>query len=308
LPISFKNQTIKTIKQGEKMKKVLLALLSAALLITVTQPAQAEDQKVLAIIDSAIESTKFASIIHEVCITSVQAVPSKMACPNGQSFMEGNGAAKAPWPASINNATYHGDSMVKAALAVNPNVKIVFVRYADVNSNGNSLNSPDVLVEAIKWVSNNADKHSIDAVSISQSSISTNNLSRCKTDTAAISAVSLLSSKNIPTFVATGNEGRKDIIGFPSCFSGVIPVAALANLEGFEKSSNVGVGVKLVSIGKVEATKFNGSPTTLYGTSTATVTAAASYLKNNTQKSFADYINGLTKVVVSGTSYPYSSR
>jgi hypothetical protein len=47
------------------MKKTLLALLSAVLLITVVQPAQAEDQKVLAIIDSAINSNNFPSIIQE---------------------------------------------------------------------------------------------------------------------------------------------------------------------------------------------------------------------------------------------------
>ena len=48
------------------MKKVLLALLSIALAFTALAPAQAEDQKVLAIIDSAINSKNFPSIIHEV--------------------------------------------------------------------------------------------------------------------------------------------------------------------------------------------------------------------------------------------------
>ena len=287
---------------------MLLVLLSIAIAFTTMQPSQAQDQKVLAIIDTAIESTKFPSIIYEVCITSAKAVPSNMACPNGKTFMEGTGAAKAPWPTSLNNTTYHGDSMVKAALVVNPDVKIVFVRYSDINANGNSLNSPDVLVQAIKWVSDNADKYSIDAVSVSQSSISVNNLNRCNTDSVAISAISSLNSKNIPTFVATGNDGRTDMIGFPSCVPGVIAVGALVNVSMFEKASNRGIGIKLVAIGKVDVTKFNGTPTTVYGTSTATVTSASSYLKSNTSKTFVDYINSLSNVVISGTSYTYASR
>jgi len=65
MPNSFKNQTITTTKRETKMKKTLLALLSAVLLITVVQPAQAEDQKVLAIIDTAIDSKKFPQIINK---------------------------------------------------------------------------------------------------------------------------------------------------------------------------------------------------------------------------------------------------
>ena len=115
------------------MKKALLALLSAVLVITAIQPAQAQDERVLAIIDSAINSNNFPQIIHEVCFTTSKS----MACPNKALFMEGKGAASAPWPKSINNATYHGDSMVKAALTVDPNLKIVFIRFNDVTASGN---------------------------------------------------------------------------------------------------------------------------------------------------------------------------
>jgi hypothetical protein len=106
------------------MKKTLLALLSAVLLITVTQPAQAEDQKVLAIIDTAINSKNFSSIIHEVCFTTIGAVPNNMACPNGQTFMEGPGSAHR---AAINGFE-HGTNMVKVAQTINPNMNIVFIR------------------------------------------------------------------------------------------------------------------------------------------------------------------------------------
>jgi hypothetical protein len=285
------------------MKKALLALLSIAIAFTALAPAQAEDQKVLAIIDSAINSNNFSSIVHEVCITSVKAVPNKMACPNGQSFMEGNGAASAPWPVSVNNATYHGDTMVKAALTVNPNLKIVFVRYADVNSNGNSLNSPDALVEAIKWVSNNASKHSIDALSISQSSVSVNNLSKCNTDTTTINAVLSLNTNNIPVFVATGNDKRRDVVGFPSCVSGVIGVGALGNATQLETATNTGPGLDMVAPGKVAITKYNGTPTNTAGSSVATVVSAASYVNRNTFKTFGEYLTSLPKILIGTASY-----
>ena len=139
------------------MKKALLALLSAVLVITAVQPAQAQDERVLAIIDSAINSNNFPQIIHEVCFTTVKSkiVSQNMSCPNGELFMEGKGAASAPWPTSINNATYHGDSMVKSALTVNPNLKIVFIRFNDVTSLGNSRGDARALALAFDWTAEN---------------------------------------------------------------------------------------------------------------------------------------------------------
>jgi hypothetical protein len=316
LSSSFKNQTI-TITERDKMKKALLALLSAVLLITVTQPAQAEDQKVLAIIDSAINSKNFNAIIHEVCFTTTGAVPNKMACPNGQTFMEGPGAASAPWPTSINSATYHGDAMVKAALVTNPNVKIVFVRSADVTVSGNTLGSQTpALVAAIDWVSKNSAKYSIDAVSISQASISKNNLDAC-TGTGtfanegirATNAVSLLSASNIPVFAGTGNDQSSTVVGFPACVPGVVGVGALYSLTMFEKATNRGPGLDLVALGTVTITKYGRTePYKASGTSVATVVSSSSYVGKKTNIAFTDYINLLPKVVLSGVSYPYASK
>jgi len=299
------------------MKKALLALLSAVLLITVTQPAQAEDQKVLAIIDSAINSKNFSAIIHEVCFTTTGAVPNKMACPNGQTFMEGPGSASAPWPTSINSATFHGDAMVKAALVTNPNVKIVFIRSADVTVSGNTLGSQTpALAAAIDWVSKNSAKYSIDAVSISQASISKNNLDACTgTGTFAnegvmtINSVSLLSASNIPVFAATGNDRSSTVVGFPACVSGVVGVGALHSLAMFEKVTNRGPGLDLVAIAKVTITKYGRTePYDPSGTSIATVISSSSYVGKNTNKTFTDYINLLPKVALSGVSYPYASK
>jgi hypothetical protein len=305
MPSSFKNQTITTNKEN-KMKKTLLALLSIAIAFTAVAPAQAQDERVLAIIDSAIDSTKFNSIIHEVCFTTVKS----MSCPNGQLFMEGPKAASAPWPRhknginfDLNNATFHGDTMVKAALTVNPNTKIVFVRFNDVTALGNSRGDVKALALAIEWVSQNAEKYSIDALSISQSSVSSGNLDLCKTHTQTINSVSLLNSKNVPVFVATGNNRRTDVIGFPSCVNGTIPVGALANETQLEKATNTGPGLAMVSPGKVRVTKYNGSPTDTAGSSVATVVSAASYVNRNTFKTFGEYLSSLPKILIGTASY-----
>lgn len=287
------------------MKKTLLAALSATLLFSIIAPAQAEDQKVLAIIDSAINSNNFPSIIYEACFTTVKSkvVSQNMSCPNGELFMEGKGSASAPWPSAVNNATYHGDSMVKSALTVNPALKIVFVRFNDVTSIGNSRGDAKALAQAIDWVSKNASKYSIDALSISQSSVSAGNLALCSTDTVTINAVSSLTSSNIPVFVATGNDKRRDVVGFPSCVSGVIGVGALGSATQLEVATNTGSGLDMVAPGKVRITKYNGSPVDTAGSSVATVVSAASYVNRNTFKTFAEYLNALPKILIGTTTY-----
>ena len=287
------------------MKKALLTLLSAVLVITAVQPAQAQDERVLAIIDSAINSNNFPQIIHEVCFTTVKSkiVSQNMSCPNGELFMEGKGAASAPWPTSINNATYHGDSMVKSALTVNPNLKIVFIRFNDVTSLGNSRGDARALALAFDWVSKNASKYSIDALSVSQSSVSANNLKLCTNDTVTVNAVASLNANNIPVFAATGNDRRKDVVGFPSCVNGVIGVGALGNATQLEGLTNTGPGLDMVAPGKVRITKYNGSPTDTAGSSVATVVSASSYVNRNTFSTFGEYLSSLSKIVIGAASY-----
>lgn len=287
------------------MKKALLALLSALLVITVVQPAQAQDERVLAIIDTAINSNNFPQIIHEVCFTTVKSkvVSQNMSCPNGELFMEGKGAASAPWPTSINNATYHGDSMVKSALTVNPNLKIVFIRFNDVTTLGNSRGDARALALAFDWVSKNAAKYSIDALSVSQSSVSTGNLKLCTSDTVTVNAVASLTANNIPVFAATGNDRRKDVVGFPSCVNGVIGVGALGNATQLEGLTNTGPGLDMVAPGKVRITKYNGSPTDTAGSSVATAVSAASYVNRNTFSTFGEYLSSLSKIVIGSASY-----
>jgi hypothetical protein len=274
------------------MKKAILALLSATLLLSVISPAQAEDQRVLAIIDTAIDSSKHPLVIGEACFTSAPIT----SCSNGKTFMEGKGSASSAWPVSINSNTYHGDSMVKAAIASNPNLKIVFVRIADVDRVGNNFIQAPSLISAIKWVADNSEKYSIDAVSLSLSGL---NPANCSNQT-TITSVASLGLKNIPTFAATGNDASKTAVGFPACVPGVIGVGALSSLESkmLETATNRGPGLDVVSNGSINITKYNGSPTTLSGSSGANVVTASTYIKNVNSKKFQEYLDSLPKIVV----------
>lgn len=290
------------------MKKLLITLLSLIIALAPLQVAQANDQKVLAIIDTAIDSNKVSSVIYEACFTQNQS------CPNKTNFMEGVGSAASPvWPKSITSDVYHGHNVTQAALVTSPDIKIVFVRIANVTASGGSLNQPQSIVQAIDWVSKNASKYSIDAVSISQSSISTNSLARCTTDTVAINSVSLLNSQSIPVFAATGNDGLLDKVGFPSCVSGVVGVGALASTSKmkspltytiFAKSTNRGPGLDIVAQGDTVVTRYNGTVVEAFGTSIASPIAASLYVNKNTDRNVNNFISTFSQVL----TYPYISK
>ena len=65
------------------MKKLLITLLSITTIFAPLQVAQAADEPVIAIIDTAIDSKKVTSVIYEACFTQ------NRSCPNKTNFMEG---------------------------------------------------------------------------------------------------------------------------------------------------------------------------------------------------------------------------
>jgi hypothetical protein len=286
------------------MKKLITTLLSLTIALVPLQVAQANDQKVLAIIDTAIDSKQFPQVIHEVCFNT-----HTPTCPNGSKFMEGAGAANlSVWPKPNVSGAWHGDWMVKGALKADPTVKIVFIRYVEITNSGTYRNDALSLVDAINWVSKNAEKYSIDALSISQSV--TNLPSWCTGNTVTVNAVASLNNKNVPVFAATGNNAMANVVGFPSCVSGVIGVGALQpNKTAFEKSTNgqsrVNPGIDIATFGAVEIHMGNNlnAKLNLSGSSGATVASATTYLKNNSYKTFQEYFNALPKIVINAVSY-----
>jgi hypothetical protein len=277
------------------MKKIAVGFVSAILLVLSFQPVHAEDQRVLAIIDSAVDSNKIPSVIYEACFTDSLA----MACPNKQKFMEGKGSANSPfWPTSMLNTIYHGYNVTQAALATSPDIKIVFVRVSDITSSGNGSNQPASVISAIKWVSDNAAKYSIDAVSISLSSITASNIALCTTNATLVNSVSSLNKQNVPVFAATGNDKSLDKVGFPACTSGVIGVGAFIPSQNMlELATNRGPGLDVVAQNSIDVVRYNGTVVSFSATSAATPIAASLYVKQTTYTNVDLFINSFAKVL-----------
>lgn len=258
------------------MKKAV-GVISLALCAVFVQPAQAADEKVIAILDTAIDSSRFSNIIYEACFTG------NGTCPNKTIFQEGPGAANVDrWDAT---GMGHGHTLVYSAVKTNPDIKIVFVRIANVAPGSRlpmAFNEGKSLEKAIDWVAKNATKYSIDAVSISQSR--TNFVKgTCPKNAAVEGSVQQLLNANIATFVATGNDGFKDSIGFPACVPGVFPVGGLAPDGTIISFSNTSPLVKVLANACLEYNKtvcvktpdFAGVMRATIGTSIATPIAAS---------------------------------
>jgi hypothetical protein len=277
------------------MKKVV-GIISLALCAVFVQPAVAGDEKVIAVIDTAIDSSKNASIAYEVCFTL-------NTCPNGTSFQEGKGASNVPnWKLK---GVDHGFNIVQVINTVSPGTKIVFIRISDFNvySTFSALhNDGSSLSRAIDWVAKNAGKYGIDAVSISHSR-SNFAPGTCPTDNVFESSVKSLNLVNVPTFVATGNDRKKNMIGFPSCVNGVVPVAAIDPTGKISSLSNYSSAVKIVAnvcatfSGEicVKTPDYAGVMRAQSGTSISTPLAVAKLINAWSGQNWNELINGLPK-------------
>jgi hypothetical protein len=286
------------------MKKAV-GILVAVLGFAILQPAQAVESQTIAIIDTGIDSSKFGNVVYEACFTL-------NTCPNGQklkdskgwySYSEGTGSAL------LNNFAIkgadHGFNMANIATIVNPNVKIIFIRISDekvysafsmIRNDGGSI------ARALAWVAANSEKFNIKAVSISQSR-SNFRAGTCPTDSLFETSVSSLKSNGVATFVATGNDRKKNQIGFPACVSGVYPVAAGTSTGLIVPSSNVDSNTKIIAnscalVSGSTCTKipdYRGTMRAISGTSVSTVLAASVSVAKKSNESWDDFINNLPK-------------
>lgn len=263
------------------MKKIIALVLTLTLLNSFYPSAQAnEDIKVVAILDTQVDSSMSDRIIHEVCITT------NRSCLNNQNFMEGKGAAGVlPAHLSINGMN-HGQQMAATALQANQNTKIVFIRIYETKR-GSNLDkigsSTQHIALGLKWVYENAEKYSIDAVSISQANTT---LESDKTKTCPVHAnasfyISKLKSMNIIVFAAAGNGGWWTKLYFPACSSDVIGVGA-TNYSGNNiwALTNMGSNVDFFSIGVLSLTYLNNIQ--VQGTSVASAYLASVWINKFT--------------------------
>lgn len=279
------------------MKKVV-GLLAATLGLIFIQPVHAQETQTIAIIDTAIDSSKFNNIVYEACFTY------NNTCQNKTNFQEGKGSALIN-DFSIKGAD-HGFNMATIATIINPNVKIVFIRISDekvydtfsiIRNDGGSLS------RALSWVSNNSARFNIKAVSISQSR-SNFAAGTCPNDALFESSVAKLKSSNIATFVATGNDKKKNQIGYPSCVRGVYSVAGALPNGMIANDSNINATTTLISrfctnfVGTacLKVPDYRGNLVARGGTSVATVVAASMAVGKIKSESWDDFIASLPKV------------
>lgn len=311
-------------------KKIISALVAVLLALPVTAQANLKNQTsgltpTLAVIDTAINSKDpvlQGKVIYEACILEV----TVKNCANGESFMEGPGAAflsdKILYnPKSVpGNGFDHGTVMTAAAIRANPNMNIVFVRIVGVKANGNrEIVSSEILSKAIAWVLQNKTKFNIKAINISQG----HNNFRGATgsnycEVASTRAPGLEGSiknsvdQGVPVFFPTGNRWNATQIDFPSCLPISIAVGAVEdNLEEATGYNNYDPLVTdFFAPGRIEIT-LNNKQFASVGTSISSARAAAYWTMIAASKSNLSYsqiYELLAKTSTAARHYKYTTN
>ena len=224
-------------------KKLIAALIAITLAVPTTAHAAGLQNRIdstpaIAILDTAIDTSLPAfqgKIVQEVCILEWTT------CPNGQSFMEGKGAASMPANLITQSGFDHGTFMTSVFLATNPNVNIVFIKIIGNTSTGLRQNAGEASVyNALNWVKNNASKYNIQAVTMSQGM---HNLGAAGTDYCPNTPTTKQSIKDliaigIPTFFPSGNGRDYVRIDWPACLDESISIGYVDQQNEISTSSN----------------------------------------------------------------------
>ena len=261
------------------MRKLLALVL---LLVGVSFPAQA-NTPTIALIDVGFNASLFPNnVVAEVCIVS------NAACPNGQRFQEGSGAASVS--ANALPAFAHGTTMLSILTSVNPDAKVVLVRVLGMNTNGRAgAYTIDDITKALVWIVNNSSRLNIKAVSVSQGRVN----APCRATSELTGAVSSLKKQEVAVIASTGNEKNRTNIAVPACIDDVVSVGATDNPASsggaaWDKTatptialySNGSATTDFYTNGRFFHTAQNGSRQFAVGTSNATAAFAGWWMKN----------------------------
>jgi hypothetical protein len=148
------------------MKKIIFGLAITLAFATVS-PAQADTPSTVVILDSGFDSSLLgASVVEELCITNGGG------CNNNTGFQIGKGSSGSNTkikPQYLQDWG-HGNEMAQDVLSVNPNAKLILVRTSKVYSGSIIPGNEKDFVKALEWVTANAYKYEIVAVSMSRGS------------------------------------------------------------------------------------------------------------------------------------------
>ena len=269
------------------MKKVV-GLLSILLTVVFLSPVSANEKPSIAIIDTAVDTSKVKNVVHEVCILY------EIRCPNKNSFMEGPGAASLPASQLYKNGFDHGTIMSLIASAVNKDMNIIFIRVVSMTNTGRQGYYDDRLVnEALKWVIANKTKFNIVAVS---ASIGSHKLKAgpnyCPVNTSFRDSIVSLQNLGVASIFAAGNNYDYSRVDYPACISEAVAVGSVGEQGNVELYSNGGNEIDFYALGT-----YNTSIKRAMGTSAATAALAgywAKSYKGNYQATY-DYLKSIGK-------------
>lgn len=257
------------------MKKIIAIFIA---LIAIASPVQAADnQKTLVIIDNGYDAsvTNYTkNIVAERCVS-----PMTASCPNKSLMQDGAGAA-ALSADQIKLRSTHGTEMLSAAVASNPDVKVVFIRLASFTKSGFLYGNDNDLANVLNWVHSNRSYLNVGAVSYS---VSRTYKGTCPVHNGLNSAIENLKSAGIPFVAAAGNNYNVSQVSFPACINSAIAVGAVEN-GGYALYSNAGKELDFAANGRLDVV-MAGTTKRINGTSVATQVFASSWVTLASKKS-----------------------
>ena len=289
-------------------KKITTALVALLLIVPTASHAALKNTSVvptLAILDTAIDTSLPAfkdKIVQEVCLLE------RGPCPNGQTYMEGPGAASMPANFITKNGFDHGTQMTYIALANNPNMKIVFIRIIGNNPDGiRQVATEAAVYNALQWVIDNKDKYNIKAVTMAQASRSTStNADYCMKTPITQSKIQSLVNYGVPVFLPAGNDYDYLKINWPACLPESISVGATMPTQAVAVYTNY--DSKLIDFFALGTTITYGPGNVkvpVAGTSASIQAAAATWVAVSSAKPFLTY--NQVYDLISKTSIPTSN-
>ena len=272
-------------------KKLITVLISLSLVVplTVHTASAATPAPTIAILDTALDSSLPAfqgKIVQEVCILQYGL------CPNGQSFMEGVGAAAMSANTINLNGFDHGTQMASVFLKTNPNANIVFVRIIGDNSGVRQPAGEATVYNALNWVKSNASKYNIQAVSMSQGhhNIGASGTDYCPKTPVTEQAVKDLIAVGIPTFFPSGNGRDYTRIDWPACLDVSVSVGYVDQQNEISASSNNdATKLDFFAPGFFTTAGPGNVVKNISGSSSATQVMAANWIAYKTAKPSATY-------------------
>jgi hypothetical protein len=219
------------------MKKIsfVSAIALAAASLAGIAPAQAEEQKTIAIIDSYFDRGLIGGDVVEVCVVTKTLCDIVTQPRNPKQFENFN----------------HGTIMADIVRQNNPGAKIILIRasnHANSTVNGIGFNS------ALDWIVANRSTYSIDSVSFSYN---VGNGATCRPSTPGVNIhsahsdivgdIQKLKSDGVLVYAAAGNYASGNRVDYPACIDEVVSVGS-SNWRGSQARSDIVVaGLKYFS-------------------------------------------------------------